>query len=181
MQHPDELHAFAKGIMASKMAEKRRKLWRGGDVSNKDEEEDVTHYHVSSGEPGTKDQYEDEDPMEFMAEGGEVYGPKLPDAPSAPVSGPSEKEDDSDDEQKAAKKKALVSGLGHAWDDMAHMSEGGDVMPKDKTMQVQAMETDEQKDAKKRSIASAFGGGNKFAHGGKVSFAGALKKRMRGY
>lgn len=62
-------HAFAKGIIKSKEMARRKKMWIGGEVGDEGDED---MYYNSSGEPHTNEKKTEEEPMEYMAEGGEV-------------------------------------------------------------------------------------------------------------
>ena len=77
--------ALAIAYAKQREAMKRKKMWEGGDVSDDgdhdgmasmygdswDEHHELKH-HNSSGEPHTNDKLEEEHPMEYMFEGGEV-------------------------------------------------------------------------------------------------------------
>ncbi len=65
---------MAAAICAQKARMKKRRMWRGGDVAP-DRQADDLHVEktlVTSGEPHTYGMDEEEHPMEFMADGGEI-------------------------------------------------------------------------------------------------------------
>lgn len=72
--------AYAKAREAKRMAKK----WRGGEISDEDEDFSDVHtygHNVSSGEPHT-DEYDDEiHPMEYMYAGGEIDDEGYEDTP----------------------------------------------------------------------------------------------------
>ncbi len=90
--------SIAQAICAQRMKMKRKGMWRGGAVTDrapgvaKDHQADDLHVektYNTSGEPHTRGLDEETHPMEFMADGGEVYDYEGDDEPdrSAPVSG----------------------------------------------------------------------------------------------
>lgn len=65
-------------LAKQKEAQKRRKMWGGGEVEEGTGDTEANyHPYNSSGEPHTNHKRETEEPMEFMADGGEVQ-PKRP-------------------------------------------------------------------------------------------------------